>query len=44
MTVYMVAQVQVLDDLRAVQQADERRRIQRLQMTLTPLPTDVKEN
>lgn len=37
------AQWQVLDDLRAVQQADEQRRIQQLQMELTPLPTDPTE-
>jgi hypothetical protein len=37
------AQWQVLDDLRAVQQADEQRRIQQLQMELTPLPTDPRE-
>jgi hypothetical protein len=37
-------QLQVLQDLRAVQQADEQKRIQRLQVALTPLPTDPKEN
>lgn len=36
-------QLQVLQDLRAVQQADEQRRIQRLQVALTPLPTDPKD-
>jgi hypothetical protein len=34
------SQLQVLDDLRAVQQADELRRIQALRMELTPLPAD----
>ncbi|MEO7413896.1 MAG: hypothetical protein ABIZ81_11110 [Opitutaceae bacterium] len=33
-------QLQVLQDLRAVQQADERRRLERLQASLTPLPVD----
>lgn len=36
-------QLQVLQDLRAVQQADERRRIERLQVALTPLPVDPKD-
>lgn len=36
-------QLQVMQDLRAVQQADERRRIERLQVALTPLPVDPKD-
>lgn len=36
-------QLQVVQDLRAVQQADEQRRIQRLQFALTPLPVDPKD-
>ena len=37
-------QLEVLQDLRAVQQAEELKRVQRLQASLTPLPTDPKEN
>jgi hypothetical protein len=36
-------QVEVLRDLRAVQQAEELKRVQRLQVSLTPLPTDPKD-